>query len=108
MMGPLVKVGSMVSEDASLATRNLSSPASMDPMFYSPVNAASDREDPASGKQMEKRETPEQPAGKGGSGKVIPVEEILQLRQDMHLAQEASECRQLVDELLRRYGVTQD
>lgn len=98
----------MVSEDASLSTRNLSSPASVDPTFYSSVNTASRRGDAASsGLQMEKRDIKEQPDGQSGT-MAVPVGEILQLRQDMNVAQDASECRQLVDELLRRYGVTQD
>lgn len=104
---PLVEVGSVRSEDASLASRTVSSPASVDPTFYSPVDTAFSRGESASaGKHTEKaHEREEHRDGEGGANAVIPIEGILRLKQEMQHAQDAGECRRLVDELLRRHGV---
>lgn len=113
MMRPMVEVGSVASEDASLGAMNLSSPGSVDPGFYSPGPAASQVSSrgesvPAGGQTQETREMkPVSDRNERVPAVAIPVEDILQLRQDMKQAHEVSECWVMLEELLRRYGVSQ-
>lgn len=104
---PLVEVGSVASEDASLASRSLSSPTSVDPTFYSPVNTASLPEDSATraGKQTEDPHERTHAYGGLGASRAIVVQDIVRLKRDMQHEQDADGCRRLVDELLRRHGV---
>lgn len=109
MMNPLVDAGSIVSaEGSSVRGMDISSPTSIDPRFYEPVDtngtaASSVGTDHGS----DRRPVKELPNGNERAPVMaIPVADILQLRQEMRDAMRAEECWMLVDQLLRRYGVS--
>lgn len=110
MLNPLVEVGSIVSREGnSLRGMDISTPTSVNPSFYTPMHtngtAATDGLSMKSG--LENTPTRELPNGNERAPvTAIPVADILQLRKDMKEVGNAEECWTLVDQLLRRYGVS--
>jgi hypothetical protein len=110
MMNPLVEVGSIASREGnSLRGMDISSPTSISPSFYTPMhtNGTAATEGVSTNSARENMPTRELPNGNERAPvTAIPVADILQLRQDMKDVGNAEECWTLVDQLLRRYGVS--
>lgn len=108
MLNPLVEVGSIASgHGSSLRGMDASSPTGVNPSFYTPIHTSGIATHEMSESGALDAPTRELPNGNERAPvSAIPVADILQLRQDMKDIGEAGECWTLVDQLLRRYGVS--
>lgn len=109
IMNPPVDAGSIVSaEGSNVRGMDVSSPTSIDPGCYDPVHTdGTATSSVGMDHGSDRRRAKELPNGNERAPVMaIPVADIVQLRREMGDTTRTDECWMLVDQLLRRYGVS--